>query len=99
MMNDTTGAEENSSMGDDGNSIQTAGVRENEPYAGAARIRAERAEAAAEVAAMQGTATGRRGERRAGDEAIMGAAEDRFEVVDESGELVMQRFVQFLGEL
>jgi hypothetical protein len=64
-------------------------------------MNAERAEAMAEVAAMQGGVGGRRADTRAGEEAIMGAAaadDDRFEVVDESGELVMQRFVQFLGE-
>ena len=63
----------------------------------------EAAQAAAEVAAMEGTANARRTDR-AGEEAVMGAAaaEDGvpgFEVTDESGELVKQRFLQFLGTL
>ncbi|KAG7351706.1 replicative DNA helicase [Nitzschia inconspicua] len=67
--------------------------------------RAERAAAAAEVAVMEGTNAG--AQRRAGsrnpvsDQAIMGAvngddAVDAHQVVDESGELVRQAFVEFL---
>jgi len=60
----------------------------------------EAAQAAAEVAAMENP----RRTDRAGEEAVMGAAaaEDGvagFEVTDESGELVKQRFLQFLGTL
>ena len=62
----------------------------------------EVAQAMAEVAAMEGATNARRADR-AGEEALMGAAatEDGFagfEVTDESGELVMQRFLQFLGD-
>lgn len=60
----------------------------------------EAAEAMAEVAAMEGPS---RRAHRAGEEAVMGAAAngdgvEGFEVRDESGELVMQRFLQFLGD-
>ena len=64
----------------------------------------EVAQAQAQVAAMEGPTNQRsRAGRRMEDEAVMGAAaaEDGvpgFDVTDESGELVMQRFLQFLGE-
>jgi hypothetical protein len=64
----------------------------------------EVAQAMAEVAAMegQGQGQGRGQNNQAGEEALMGAAggEDGvagFEVTDESGELVKQRFLGFLG--
>jgi hypothetical protein len=59
----------------------------------------------AEMAAMTGGAGGARGARRpetiAEEQAILGGAgdQDRFEVVDESGELVMNRFLSFLEQL
>jgi hypothetical protein len=45
----------------------------------------------AEVAAMEGPANARG--RRGGQQVVVDAA-----AVDESGELVLQRFLQFLGE-
>ena len=66
-----------------------------------------RAQATAEVEAMEGNQRGGGGGggNRAGEEALMGAnavgGDDGvrgFEVADESGELVMQRFLQFLSE-
>jgi hypothetical protein len=66
----------------------------------------ERIEAMAEMAAMTGgggRAGGgtRRPETVAEEQAILGGAgdQDRFEVVDESGELVMNRFLSFLEQL
>lgn len=61
------------------------------------------AAAAAEVAAMTGVNVARRGGQRerdpTADEAVMGAAEQGgFEVLDETGERVKQRFLQFLME-
>jgi hypothetical protein len=69
-----------------------------EAAAGDASIASGRVEAMAEVAAMEGPTNAR---RTAGQEAVMGATADGiagFEVTDESAELVMQRFVQFLRE-
>ena len=66
---------------------------------GAAEIPQEdAAAAAAEVAAMEGT----RPADRAAEEAVMGAAQaadgvSGFEVTDEAGELVKQRFLEFLS--
>lgn len=67
-----------------------------------------RAQATAEVEAMEGNQRGGGGGgNRAGEEALMGAnavgggdgdGVRGFEVADESGELVMQRFLQFLSE-
>ena len=64
----------------------------------------EAAQAAAAVEAMDGARQNATRNDRAGEQAVMGAmaAEDGvagFEVTDESGELVKQRFVQFLGSL
>lgn len=57
----------------------------------------EEAQAMAEVAAMEGTARGQPNDRAA-EAALMGAAGvEGFEVTDESGELVKQRFLEFLG--
>lgn len=64
----------------------------------------EAAQAMAEVAAMEGSTQARRADRAA-EEALMGAtaaAEDGFagfEVKDDSGDRVMGRFLQFLGDL
>ena len=60
----------------------------------------EAAAAAAEVAAM---GRGRRGRDTTADEALMGAVGGdegvgSFELLDESGELVRQAFLQFLSE-
>lgn len=58
----------------------------------------------AEMAAMTGGAGVGRGSRRpetiAEEQAILGGAgdQDRFDVVDESGELVMNRFLSFLEQ-
>jgi hypothetical protein len=86
----------------DNASIQTA---DQQQRANAATPEAEDevAEAMAEVAAMEGGGRGGAQQNdRAGEEALMGAAggEDGvagFEVTDESGELVKQRFLGFLG--
>lgn len=66
----------------------------------------ERAEAQAEVAAMDGTARNNNNANRAAQEAVMGVVAndgaggaEGFEVTDESGRLVQQRFVTFLGTL
>jgi hypothetical protein len=85
----------------DNDSIVTAGQPNRQPVP--ATPEDEVALARAEVAAMEGAAPARRADRAA-EEALMGAApaEDGvlgFEVTDESGELVKQRFVQFLGQL
>ena len=60
----------------------------------------EQAAAMAEVSAMDGPTRGRLA-NRAGEEAVMGVAAGEgvagFEVTDESGELVKQRFLDFLG--
>jgi hypothetical protein len=85
----------------DNASIQTADQAANR--AAAATPEDEVAQAMAEVAAMEGGAgRGAQQNDRAGEEALMGAAaaEDGvagFEVTDESGELVKQRFLGFLG--
>jgi hypothetical protein len=81
-------------------SIQTA--EQDQQRANAATPEDEVAEAMAEVAAMEGGGRGAQQNDRAGEEALMGAAggEDGvagFEVTDESGELVKQRFLGFLG--
>jgi len=70
--------------------------------AAAATPEDEVAQAMAEVAAMEGGGRGARQNDRAGEEALMGAAAagdgvEGFEVTDESGELVKQRFLEFLG--
>jgi hypothetical protein len=61
----------------------------------------EAAAAAAEVAVMEGGNNSRRRDPT-GDQALMGALNEEggvpFEVVDESGELVQQAFLQFLQE-
>lgn len=61
------------------------------------------AAAAAEVAAMTGVNPARQGGTRerdpTADEAVMGAAETGgFEILDETGERVKARFLQFLME-
>jgi hypothetical protein len=89
----------------DNASIQTADQPSAQQRAAAATPEDEVAQAMAEVAAMEGGANARGGAQqndRAGEEALMGAAggEDGvagFEVTDESGELVKQRFLGFLG--
>jgi len=63
----------------------------------------EQAEAAAEVAAMEGTANSahhnNNNANRIAEEAVLGAGAAGFEETDESGKLVQERFVQFLGTL
>jgi hypothetical protein len=88
-------------------------VADPEPVPAAAPPDADAAEAAAEVAAMMGVNPANIGRQRAGaggggrqrdptaDEAVMGAAGEGvggFEILDESGELVRARFLQFLME-
>lgn len=82
---------------DDQGSVMSEAMAEDPRIGSAAQ-----AAAAAEVSAMEGPS--RRSETRAGEEALMGAAaaEDGvagFEVTDDIGELIMQRFLQFLGDL
>ena len=57
------------------------------------------AAARAEVMTNQAEAPTRRGRDPTADQAVMGAAEeDNFEIMDESGELVKSRFLEFLME-
>ena len=84
-------------------SVQTGRDPPEPPAMPSPEEAAEAARAAAEVAAMEPTANGRRRDPT-GDEAVMGAAANEegvagFEVTDETGEHVRQRFVDFLASL
>jgi hypothetical protein len=87
-------------MDDDNGSVQT-NTQEPPQQATAATPESEAAAAAAEVAAME-RGPNARGRDPTGDEALMGATGEEgvgnLEVVDESGELVRQAFLQFLTE-
>jgi hypothetical protein len=86
---------------DDDGSVQTHTQEEPQQQAVAATPESEAAAAAAEVAAME-RGPNARGRDPTGDEALMGAIGEEgvgnLEVVDESGELVRQAFLQFLTE-
>jgi hypothetical protein len=95
-------------MDDDDGSYQTAQTIQQEndapplpPIATPEDDQNEAQAAAAEVAAMERPTN--RGRDPTADEALMGAAPNEdgvagFEIVDESGELVRQAFLQFLSE-
>lgn len=85
-------------MDHDNGSVQT---NTQEPPQQVAVAATPKSEAAAEVAAME-RGPNARGPDPTGDEALMGAIGEEgvgnLEVVDESGELVRQAFLQFLTE-